>query len=187
MGLSWGMHSAWTHYGGRAHSWWKWWWWWLDSLRYLSTFPSPPANNTKLQSLLRLPTYNYPPSSPPLEWWKGQDNGRMVLLSIFMPQGNLGKRRKQVGDGHSLLFFSQLILSYVYWNWSVGGVGFTVSSPWSSILSPASLTHQEGCSRKPWLVAGCQEVSACREIWCGSCNLLSLQLPCICQRKELCK
>lgn len=57
---------------------------------------------------------------------------------------------------------------------SVGGVGSTVSSPWSFILFPASLTNQQGGSRKPWLVAGCQAVSIHREIWCGSSNLLSL-------------
>lgn len=71
----------------------------------------------------------------------------------------------------------------------------TISSPSArsgacelrSAPSPGCLTNQEEGWRKPRLMAMCQEVSACKKIWRGSYSLLALHLPCICQRKELCK
>lgn len=57
-----------------------------------------------------LPTIFPEPSSPLLEWWKGQGNSRTAVLIIFIPQWNPGKRWKQVGDGHGLLFFYLAIL-----------------------------------------------------------------------------
>lgn len=45
----------------------------------------------------------------------------------------------------------------------LGGLAL-LSSPWPFIVSPASLTNLEGDSRKAWLVAGCQAVTAGWEI-----------------------